>query len=334
LAPGGSFPRTSWSTILRSRDGDDPNRHVALNLLCLRYWRPLYVYVRRRGKAREEAEDITQGFFAFVLEKRILDRVDPLCGRFRSYLVRVLTGYLANEGRVRRAKKRGGTAKFPIFDFDDAEERFAEVASTATPEAAYERAWAATVLERAVDKLRRELTRTRSREAFEAVRGRLGDEEPDVTNDELARRADLSPVEFKNLLFGARKRVREIVENVLRETVDTEEDLQLEIRDLFDASTRRDEPAICACPYGFTRRTRTLPSVATTKHPDQDATASVSNSRRTRSRSARRPGRRSRSGDHFEPSGCACRAGGAPRDAAAFMVVVAAALARRRRRTR
>src|SRR5262245_47030862 len=115
----GAFRSTLWSVILRTREGSDSDRRAALERLGRTYWPPLYVHLLRKGLSREDAQDAIQGFFAHLLEKDLLDRVNPDRGRFRTYLLFVLERFLANERRVAHADKRGGGAPRISLDLSD-----------------------------------------------------------------------------------------------------------------------------------------------------------------------------------------------------------------------
>src|SRR5437762_14227459 len=108
MSPGPGFLSTQWSVVLAARDGGPDRAQAALASLCAAYWRPLYAYVRRSGHSVEDAQDLTQSFFAHLLEKDSLQHVDPALGKFRAFLLACLKHFLAKEWRRTQALKRGG----------------------------------------------------------------------------------------------------------------------------------------------------------------------------------------------------------------------------------
>lgn len=141
----GEFPSTVWGQIVRAGAGDSPE---ALADLCGRYWYPVYAYIRRQVRDAHKAEDLTQGFFGYVLEKEVIAQADPSRGRFRSFLLSCCKHYLLNRDRYERAGKRGGGRPVLSLDFDDAGRRYdREPADPADPEALFRRRWAFTLLE-------------------------------------------------------------------------------------------------------------------------------------------------------------------------------------------
>src|SRR5687767_2131526 len=139
------FHTTHWSIVTLAADTGSPNSLEALEKLCRAYWFPLYAFVRRRGHDVEEARDLTQGFFAVLLEKNYVAGADVQRGRFRTFLLAAMSHYLANEWNRAHAKKRGGSA--PPFSLDalDAESRYRlEPPDDKTPECSYDRHWAET----------------------------------------------------------------------------------------------------------------------------------------------------------------------------------------------
>src|SRR5512136_496277 len=123
-AAAGVFVTTHWSVVLRAGVSDTTRARAALDQLCRHYWQPLYAYVRRAGRSREEAEDLTQAFFARLLAQNSVARADPARGRFRSFLLSALKHFLANEWDKARAQKRGGGQAVLSLDVETAEERY------------------------------------------------------------------------------------------------------------------------------------------------------------------------------------------------------------------
>jgi RNA polymerase sigma-70 factor (ECF subfamily) len=225
VLPPAPFATTLWTTVLQARDADDgPAPRAALDRLCARYWTPLYAYLLRRGLRREDAQDAVQGFFAYFLEKGLVERADPARGRFRRYLLAVLEKWLANE-------RRSGTAARRAFDFDRVE-RTIVLDPAAPPDEAYRRAWAMEVLKEAMARLKREyqeLGRSRRFEAFAAHAAAEG--RPSV--DEIAARIGVTPADVSRIVYEARHRLHDLIRDVLRNTVETETEVDEEVRDLF-----------------------------------------------------------------------------------------------------
>ena len=150
------FATTRWSMVLAAGAGPSERADRALSELCAGYWHPLYAYVRRRGYDPDDACDLTQAFFARLIEQRRLAAADPVRGRFRSFLLTAMKNFLASEWRRQAAAKRGGGAEVVSIDAADAEDRHRiEPADNRTPEADYQRRWALALIERAVDDVRR-----------------------------------------------------------------------------------------------------------------------------------------------------------------------------------
>ncbi|MBI2933873.1 MAG: sigma-70 family RNA polymerase sigma factor [Planctomycetes bacterium] len=232
----GSFRPTMWSVVLRAADAEAPHRRTALNRLCETYWKPVYVYLRRKGLSTEDAKDATQGFFTHFLEKGAIERVEPARGRFKNYLLAYLEHYLANEHRKERAARRGGGACVGSLDFARAEtEVRVDPAGDETPERVYRRSWALTVLQNAFEGLRREFESRGLTGHFDAVRAHLAASSDRAGYEQIARRLGTSVSEVTNLLHRSRRRLREIIREALRETVETEADVDEEVRELFES---------------------------------------------------------------------------------------------------
>src|SRR5262249_23135091 len=148
------FVTTQWTIVLAALDEQSPQAAEALEQLCCRYWPPIYAYIRRRGHGPDEAQDLTQEFFARFLEKRYLAAADASRGKFRTLLLRAVSRFLFTEGARARAQKRGSGV--PLFPRKTAEAEAGyrvELADLATPETIFERRWAETVLETVLARL-------------------------------------------------------------------------------------------------------------------------------------------------------------------------------------
>ncbi len=167
---GGLFASTHWSVVLAAGHPSSPDAHAALAKLCRIYWYPLYAYVRREGYNAPDAQDLTQEFFARLLEKNYLAQVEPQKGRFRSFLLAALRHFLADQRDRARAVKRGGGAEVFSLDAQEAEERYhLEPVDRMDAEKIYERRWAMTLLEQALTRLRDENVVAGKTELFERL---------------------------------------------------------------------------------------------------------------------------------------------------------------------
>lgn len=181
------FATTRWSVVLAAGAGRSKNADRALAELCADYWYPLYVYVRRRGHEPEDARDLTQAFFAKLLEKKGLTAADPTRGRFRSFLLTSMKHFLTSEWRRQAAVKRGGDVEVVSIDYADAEQRYRiEPATSLTPEGIYERCWALALLERAVNDLRKQYANRGDVEVFDALKEYVGSDSERVPYAELS----------------------------------------------------------------------------------------------------------------------------------------------------
>jgi RNA polymerase sigma-70 factor (ECF subfamily) len=176
----GRFATTRWSLVLTAGGEATAGSRAALSELCELYWRPVYAFARRQGFDVHEAEDMTQAFFARLLEKHVVQAADPQRGRFRSFLLASFKHFIANERDRARAQKRGSGQVIVGLDVESAEARYSsEPVDTLTPEALFERQWALSVLDRVLAALRDECVKAGKATVFDAVRDLLaGDRNP------------------------------------------------------------------------------------------------------------------------------------------------------------
>jgi RNA polymerase sigma factor (sigma-70 family) len=208
----------------------------ALACLCERYWYPLYAYVRRRGYTAAQAQDLTQEFFARLLEKRYIDRADPSKGRFRSFLLSSLTCFLFDEADRGRALKRGGSHAPLSFEFRDGEEMYRrEPSHTETPERIFERRWAQATLERVLARLRAEFAAGREPAHFERLKGLLLGADADLPYAAVARELGITEGALKVAVHRLRKRYRAVLRAEIAETVSDPAEIEGEIRYLANA---------------------------------------------------------------------------------------------------
>jgi RNA polymerase sigma-70 factor (ECF subfamily) len=232
IAPGArEFHTTRWSVVLAAQRGaESAHARNAMAALCRDYWYPLYAFVRRRGHAPHDAQDLTQGFFAALLEGNTT-MADPARGKFRSYLLGALKHYLANEWHRANAQKRGGSHTIIEWDALDPEARYAmEPSDQADPDTLYDRRWAMELLDRAMTSLRAEFTAKGEANTFDALTPTPTGAEPD--RDELAARLGLTEGALKVAVHRLRKRYREVLRAEVAETVDSATEIDAEMRHL------------------------------------------------------------------------------------------------------
>jgi RNA polymerase sigma-70 factor (ECF subfamily) len=207
-----------------------------LATLCAAYWYPLYAYVRRQGYSADQAEDLTQGFFARVLEKDVLRGVDRAKGTFRSFLLACLRHYLANERDRPRARKRGGGQRLLPLDFLDAETRYKrEPSHTLTPERLYERQWALTLLDLVLNRLQQEMASAGRGMQFDKLKVFLTGETAELSYHEVGASFGLSEGAVKVAVHRLRRRCRELLREEIGRLVGDPADIDAEIRSLFTA---------------------------------------------------------------------------------------------------
>ena len=216
--------------------GAAPESAPALEALCCAYWYPLYVYVRRRGRSPEEAEDLTQGFFARLLAGKDLAGVNRAKGKFRSFLLAALNHFLANEWDRATAAKRGGNRPLISLDDPSAEERYRlEPATDITPEKLFERSWARALLAGALARLRAENAADGRTQQFEQIKCFLTEETGAGGYAEAAARLNMSTGAVAVAVHRLRQRYREIVRQEIAKTVTTPAELEDEVRHLLEA---------------------------------------------------------------------------------------------------
>jgi len=229
------FATTRWSLVAAAGDPAAPDSRQALAELCRAYWYPVYAYVRRRGHDHHAAQDLTQAFFARLLEKNDLAAADRTRGRFRSYLLTACQHFLANEHDRETARKRGGGKAHLPLDFAGADGRYSrEPADEATPERVFDRRWALELLDRAVGELRSEYEQSGRAKLFDALKDCLAGK-AEVAYADLARQLGMTEGAVKVAVHRLRQRYRDRLREAIADTVATPEEVDDEIRDLFAA---------------------------------------------------------------------------------------------------
>jgi|SRR5665213_413385 len=229
-----AFALTHWSVVSAAGNCDTTHSRAALEQLCQAYWYPLYAYVRRRGHSPEDAEDLTQEFFARLLENKWVGRADRQKGRFRSFLLSAMNHFLRDEWDRARAQKRGGGVKAAPLQLDTAETRYGhEAADTVTPEQNYERRWALALLEQVVYRLRAEYEQSGRVELFAALHPCLVGDRTAQPYAELAANLGVSEGTVKSAVHRLRSRYRELLRHEIAQTVAEPGEVDEELRHLF-----------------------------------------------------------------------------------------------------
>jgi RNA polymerase sigma factor (sigma-70 family) len=228
--PRPAFVTTHWSVVLTAGRSDTTRAHDALAKLCQTYWHPLYAYVRRRGCSPEDAQDLTQGFFAHLLEHNAVATADPEKGRFRSFLLASLNHFLSDEWDKARAQKRGA-GKIVSLDTESAETWLRQQpVENLTPEKAFELRWAITLLEQVYQRLEEEHQQQGRPELFAALRGALAGPGNSAPYAELAVRLNLSEGAVKVAVHRLRQRYRALLREIIAETVASAAEVEEELR--------------------------------------------------------------------------------------------------------
>jgi RNA polymerase sigma factor (sigma-70 family) len=225
-----AFTTTQWSVVLNAQ-GESPSAQEALEKLCRTYWWPLYGFVRRQGYSPEEAQDLTQGFFVMLLERRDLDAVRREKGRLRSYLLTSLKNYVAKAHRRTMTIKRGeGRPLVPLDELVARERADLEPADTLSADRIYERRWALTLLEQVLKRLEEEYRVAGSSSLFEQLKQLLSDDPDRPSQAQIAQNAGMTGNAVKQALYRLRQRYRLLLRDEIAQTVALPEDVENELR--------------------------------------------------------------------------------------------------------
>lgn len=234
-ASSAKFQTTRWSIVLAAAHRSGADSREALSTLCRLYWFPVYAYVRRRGFHHHQAADLAQGFFTSMIEGNTFRNADRERGKFRSYLLGALKHYLSHEWHYANARKRGGGRQLFPLDVDAAEERYAtDPSHDLTPEKLYERRWAVTVMEVAMEELRGQFVREGKERFFDLLKEFLtggSNEAYGAAGAVLGMEAGTVKVTVHRL----RKRYADLLRRQIAQTVHEPEQVEEEIRYLFSA---------------------------------------------------------------------------------------------------
>jgi RNA polymerase sigma-70 factor (ECF subfamily) len=228
------FTTTHWSVVLSAGQSTSPRAEAALEELCRAYWYPLYAYVRRQGHSPHDAQDLTQEFFARLLQKNYLGAVARDKGKFRSFLLVALKHFLANEFDRATALKRGGGQTLISLDEQGAEELYAlESPTSISPENAFEKRWAITLLERALAQVRSEFIAAGKGGVFEPLKAFLTDGAGSGNYAPVAVELGMTANAVAVAVCRLRQRYREVVRAEIAHTVAAPEEIEDEMRHLF-----------------------------------------------------------------------------------------------------
>jgi RNA polymerase sigma factor (sigma-70 family) len=234
---GGSplFVTTRWTVVLNAGvESGDSGAHQALEQLCRTYWLPLYAYVRRKGHSPHDAQDLTQAFFAQLLERHWVGDADRERGRFRTFMLTSMNHFLINEWRRQRAQKRGGGAFHVPIQLDSAETHYGhEPTDRDTPEKCYERRWALTLLDTVLQRLRTDYETDGKGALFAALHGTLVGGRDSQPYAELAAELHMSEGAVKVAVHRLRKRYRELLRGEIAQTTAAPDEVDDEMRHLF-----------------------------------------------------------------------------------------------------
>jgi RNA polymerase sigma-70 factor (ECF subfamily) len=225
------FETTNWSVVLGASSSDSAVARAALATLCQAYWFPVYAFIRSRGEAAADAEDLTQAYFTRFLERDCLRDVRPEGGRFRSFLLVSVRNFVLNERERGGARKRGGGCPHLSLDAAAGEARYAlEPRDATTPEALFERSWARTVLDRALGRLREEARRSAGAGRYDRLEPLLTGDETGDTSASLAREWGVGRSTVRVAVHRLRRRFGEILREEVSQTVGRPGDVDDEVR--------------------------------------------------------------------------------------------------------
>jgi RNA polymerase sigma factor (sigma-70 family) len=232
--PKEAFATTHWSIVVSAGRESSPDSTRALESLCQTYWQPLYAYARCRVSDTHEAQDLTQAFFAELLEKNYVGAATPERGRFRAFLVTAFKHFLSKQWEKARALKRGGGRSPLSLDFESADSSFRiEPESGLTPDEIFDRQWAIALLDHIVERLRREFEAAGKAKLFGELKAFMVGEHQGQTHAQAAARLNMTESATKKAASRMRRRYRELLREEIAQTVSDPEEVEDEIRNLF-----------------------------------------------------------------------------------------------------
>lgn len=236
LTPRCAFPHTRWSLVLAARHSGSSRSAAALEAICQAYWYPIYAYIRRCGKSPNDAQDLTQEFFARLLEKRWLAGVDREKGKLRTFLIVAVNRFMTNEWRKAVAQKRGALLAHIPMDTAFAESRYAADTSCPLPaEGLFEQEWALTLIDLTVKRLRAEFEAVGKTREFDVLKSCLVAKHGAIGYANVAAQLGISEGAARVAVHRLRKRFREVYREEIAETLPEGADLEEELRHLAQA---------------------------------------------------------------------------------------------------
>ena len=230
------FATTRWSVVMAAGKSSSANQKQALETLCQSYWFPLYAFLRRRGYESHQAEDFTQAFFAYILEREDLRSADPKYGKFRSFLLVRLKSFVSDETDRARAQKRGGGKKIISLSLENAEGQYAlEPADQLSPEKLFEKSWAMTVLERTMDRLETDMANKKKQKLFEHLKVYLTTEKDVIPYQNMTTELDMTEGSIRVAVHRLRRQYRKLLRDEIAQTVADEDQIDEEMGCLFAA---------------------------------------------------------------------------------------------------
>jgi RNA polymerase sigma factor (sigma-70 family) len=229
------FATTRWSLVLAAALPESESRG-ALEQLCVKYWYPLYAFVRGQGQSHDQAQELTQSFFLFLLEKKTFEKADPNRGRFRTFLISSMKNFMANQWRSEQAMKRGGGTTILSIEFEQGETQFElEPIDRMTPEKIYQRRWAMTLLNKSVVELEQSYIDEGKHELFQSLKPFLTGGESDAAQSQIAEKFEMSAGAVRVALHRMRKRCQQLLREEIAQTVDSPDDIDDELREMITA---------------------------------------------------------------------------------------------------
>lgn len=239
LRTGSEFPATRWSLVVSAKETDGTAGQRALDEFCRLYWRPVYAYIRRRGKSPADSEDLTQSFFAALLGRESLVAVTEEKGKLRSFLLTAVSRHMASEHERATALKRGGGARLLPLDCGLAERGLVpDPGHSITPDLEFERQWALGLLLDALNATREDYQQAGNGELFEALKGQISLDAATDTFAAIGDRLGMSEGAVKVAAHRMRGRFRDHLRKRVAETVGDDSEIDGEIRHLFGVFQR------------------------------------------------------------------------------------------------